>query len=420
MIIFYFSATLVLLLLSMLFTSSEASIFSLSRIDIASLRSLGLKEKYLNMIRNPDELLIVLIAGNEIVDYFASFCFSNGFELLLKEWGREIAFLIFAIAGFWLGDFLPKVAGFKLRIKLISRIVFFTYFFYNLFLPFRKTFSFFYKRISRVFPVKRRDTEALSPVEQIIIHTLEIAHKERKISEKEKEFIYGLFLSEKIPVSAIMTPRSEIVAFEDQLVTIDFLSKLRFMPYNKFPVYKGSLDEVIGILYAKDLIKNFSPDILNKKKLSDFVRSVIFIPETFKVRELLFEFQKKQTKIALVVDEYGILKGLVTLEDILEELFGEIYEEKEAKIKPIQKKGKNLWLIHGKVLLEEVRNVLEIEISEEELSDIKTLNGFLLALFKELPKEGDSVYYQGYQFTIKKIKGRKIIWVEIKKVNGKR
>jgi CBS domain containing-hemolysin-like protein len=401
----------------MLFTSSEASIFSLSRLDIASLRSFGLKEKYLNMIKNPDELLIVLIAGNEIVDYFASFCFSNGFELLLKEWGKEIAFLIFAIIGFWLGDFLPKVAGFKLRIRLISKIIFFTYFFYNLFLPFRKVFSFFYKRLPGIFPVKKKETESLSPVEQIIIHTLEIAHREDKISEKEKEFIYGLFLSEKIPVSAIMTPRSEIVAFKDQLITIEFLSKLRLMPYNKFPVYKESLDDVIGILYAKDLIKNFSSKILNKKKLSDFVRPVIFIPETFKVRELLFEFQKKQTKIALVVDEYGTLKGLVTLEDILEELFGEIYEEREAKIKPVQKKGKNYWLVHGKVLLEEVKNILEIEISEEELSDIKTLNGFLLALFKELPKEGDTVHYQGYEFTIKKIKGRKIIWVEIKKLN---
>ncbi|MCD6548028.1 MAG: HlyC/CorC family transporter [Thermodesulfobacterium sp.] len=413
----YFIITAFLVFLSMIFTASEAGIFSLSRIEIVSLRSSGITEKYLQMLKNPEELLIVLIAGNEIVDYFASFCISKGFTSLFSQEGKTIAFVVFAIIGFWLGDFFPKVAGFKLKSLLISKLLYLNYLFYKLFYPIRKIYTLIYFALEKRFPYTPVYPHTFSPAEQIILYMLDEAYKQKKITEKEKEFIQGLFLSEKTPVSAILTPRSEIVAFKDQVITVEFLEKLKHLPYNKFPVYKDTLDDIIGILYAKDLIKNFSSEILNKKRLSDYVRPPYFIPETFRVRDLLFEFQKAQIKIALVIDEYGILKGLVTLEDVLEELFGEIYEEKETKLEPIQKIEDRKWLVNGKVLLEELKVLLGIEILEEEFQDIKTLSGFLLALFKEIPKEGDSVEYGGFKFTVKRIKGRKIFWVEIEKIN---
>ncbi|MDW8136496.1 MAG: hemolysin family protein [Thermodesulfobacterium sp.] len=410
-------ATLVLIMCSIIFSSSEASIFSLNRLEMASLRSLSLSEKYLRIFKNPDELLIVLITGNEIVDYFASFCFSNGLSYLIQDEGRKIAFIIFSIISFWIGDFFPKVLGFKFKTKMVCKIIPITYAFYQILYPLRKVFILIYQKIEAIFPIKAIISyHSLPSVEKIILNTLEIAYKERRISQKEKEFIYGLFLSEKIPVSVIMTSRSEIVAFKDQVITLEFLEKIKNLPYNKFPVYKTFLDEVIGILYTKDLIKGFQDGNIFQRKLSEFVRPAYFVPEGFKVRDLLFEFQKRHLKIALVIDEYGILKGLVTLEDLLEELFGEIYEEREFKMDPIQRLDENRWLISGKVLLEDLKNILSLEINEEELRDLKTLNGALLVLFKELPKEGESVEYQGYKFSIKKMKGRKIFWVEVEKL----
>ncbi|PMP66157.1 MAG: hypothetical protein C0190_05920 [Thermodesulfobacterium geofontis] len=418
MVEIYFTFAVILIFLSMFFTLSEVGIFSLSRIEVASLQNFGLSEKYLQILKRPEELLIVLIVGNEIVDYFASFCISKGFTSLFSEEGKTIAFIVFAIIGFWLGDFFPKVAGFKLKSLIISKIFYLIYLFYEIFYPIRRIYTFIYSGLEKRFPSSLFYPQTFSPAEQIILYMLDEAYKKKKITEKERKFIYGLFLSEKTPVSAILTPRSEIVAFKDQVVTLGFLERLKQLPYNKFPVYKETLDDVIGILYAKDLIKNFSLEILNAKKLSDFVRPAYFIPETFKVRDLLFEFQKAQIKIALVIDEYGILKGLVTLEDVLEELFGEIYEEREAKVEPIQRLGDKKWLVHGKTLLEELKVLLGMEILEEELQDVKTLSGFLLALFKEVPKEGDSIEYGEFKFTVKKIKGRKIFWVEIEKKNA--
>lgn len=156
-----------------------------------------------------------------------------------------------------------------------------------------------------------------------------------------------------------------------------------------------------------------------KKKLSHFTRPVYFVPENFKVRNLLFEFQKKHQKISLVVDEYGILKGLVTLEDILEELFGEFTREEEDIVIPYQEMGKDIYHLSGNLLLEEVRELLGLILEEDLIEGAKTLNGLLLILFKGIPKEGDRISYQGWEFTVKKIKRRKIYLVEAaRKENG--
>ncbi|PMP97957.1 MAG: hypothetical protein C0169_01400, partial [Thermodesulfobacterium geofontis] len=258
MVEIYFTFAVILIFLSMFFTLSEAGIFSLSRIEVASLQNFGLSEKYLQILKRPEELLIVLIVGNEIVDYFASFCISKGFTSLFSEEGETIAFIVFAIIGFWLGDFFPKVAGFKLKSLIISKIFYLIYLFYEIFYPIRRIYTFIYSGLEKRFPSSLFYPQTFSPAEQIILYMLDEAYKKKKITEKERKFIYGLFLSEKTPVSAILTPRSEIVAFKDQVVTLGFLERLKQLPYNKFPVYKETLDDVIGILYAKDLIKNFS------------------------------------------------------------------------------------------------------------------------------------------------------------------
>lgn len=403
------------LLCSMFFSSAEAAIFSTSRVELAGLRLYGVSQRFTTFFNKPEELLVVLIAGNEIVDYFISFIGAKLFYVWFSEEGKFLAFLVFGAFSFWLGDFLPKVVGFKLRNQLFTKIVYPLYIIYHLFSPIRKTYKALSLYIDKILPTSKPSSSAASPVEQIILYILDKAYSQKKITEKERTFIRGLFLSEKITVSAIMTPRSEIVAFEDQVITLSFLEKLRYLPYNKFPVYRESLDNVIGIFYVKDLFKDFSSETLDRKKLSDYVRPVFYVPESFTVRDLLFEFQKQHIKIAMVVDEYGAIKGLVTLEDVLEELFGEIYDQREAKFEFIQKIGENKWLLYGKLLMEDVKEVLKFEI-EGELEDIKTLNGFILALFKGVPEEGKSVVYKNFKFTVKKMKGRRVLWVEVEKV----
>ncbi|MGC8965830.1 MAG: hemolysin family protein [Caldimicrobium sp.] len=421
MIEFYIGLTLFGILISMMLSASEASIFSLSRIDLASLQNLGLKEKYLKIIKKPEELLITLLIGNELADYFASFSFATIITLLFHEEYRSLGFLIFGLLTFWLGDFFPKVLGFKLREKLVLIILPFTYFIYQILFPLRNILYNLYLKIYNFFPEikEKKDLKSFTPVEQIIMHALDLALKEKKITPTEREFVFGLFLSEKIPVSAIMTPRSEIVALKDQPLTLEIMERIRALPFNKIPIYQNTLDEIVGILYVKDLIRHFGKNSsFNLKNLSDLTKPAFFVPENFKVRNLLFEFQKRHLKIALVVDEYGILKGLITLEDILEELFGEFFTEREEPHEPIQKISENYFLLSGKALLEEAKEVLEIPFELEVIEDLKTVNGFMLSLFQGIPKEGEKINYLDWEFIIRKTKGRKILLVEAKKVKN--
>lgn len=413
--------TLICIFISMILSASEASIFSLTRIDLASLKSLGLRDKYLNMINNTEQLLFALLTGNELADYFASLCFASAVTLLLSDDFRTPAFFIFSILSFFFADFFPKVAGFRLRAYLVTKIIPLTYVLFQVFYPFRIILYKFYLKINKLFPVsiENHSIKSLTPVEQIIIYALEIAYRDGKISKTEKEFIYGLFLSEKISVSAIMTQRSEIIAFKDQPLSRELLNKFKVLPYNKYPIYKNNFDEIIGILYTKDLLNHFARDknILGKY-LSEFCRPAYFVPEHFPVRDLLFEFQKKNLKIALVVDEYGAVKGLVTLEDLVEELFGEILPAKDEPIEPIQVIGEKRYLISGKALLEEVKTHLGLNVEEEIYSDLTTMNGLILALFEGIPKEGEVRNYRGWTFKIKKVRGRKILWIEAERTNS--
>lgn len=409
------------ILLSMILSASEAGIFSLSRIDLAGLKSSGIKDSYLNMIKNTEQLLFALLTGNELADYFASFSFATAITLLISEEYRTPAFFIFSIFSFFFADFFPKVAGFRLRIRLIIKIIPITYALFQLLYPFRIILYKLYVKFNKFLPEvsENLNLKSLTPVEQIIIHALDLAYKEGRISKTEKEFIYGLFLSEKISVSAVMTHRSEIIALRDQPLTYELLNKLKILPYNKFPVYKKTLDDVIGILYTKDLLNYIAREknILGRY-LSEFCRPAYFVPEHLSVRELLFEFQRKNLKIALVVDEYGTVKGLITLEDLVEELFGEILPSEDELLEPIQQIGEDRYLISGKALLEDLRNITGLQIEEEIYSDLTTVNGFILALFEGIPREGETRRYGEWIFRIKKVKGRKILWVEAERIRG--
>jgi putative hemolysin len=238
--------------------------------------------------------------------------------------------------------------------------------------------------------------------------------KAGKISEVELRFIRSLFISEEIPVSTIMVPRSEIYALPDQEVTPKLLKEISKTPFTKIPVYGSTLDELIGILYVKDLFKYVKSLEEKKLKLSEVVRSAFFVPEFKKVRELLIEFQKKHLKIALVVDEYGTIKGLVTLQDLLELLFGEFRTEDEPSFSPIKRLSEDKYLAHGNAPMYILKDELEeFEISPEDES--RSLNGFLLERFEGIPKRGDSIEIDGFTFKVLKDRKNKIHWVEIRR-----
>jgi CBS domain containing-hemolysin-like protein len=413
MVDLYFFLFVLCLLTSFCLTCSEATIFSLSRIELADIyRNLSEKKSFA-ILKNPEALLFTILAGNEIADFLGGFFLSTAMSSLIDVGARTLAFALFSILAFYVADFIPKILGYTYRRRLIFVLLPFVLFLHKLFFP----LNFTLERLNILALLKRKKEKAeeegaLSTAEQFILYLLDEARKAGKISEVELRFIRGLFISEDIPVSTIMVPRSEIYALPDQEVTPKLLQEISKTPFTKIPVYGSTLDELIGILYVKDLFKYVKSLEEKKLKLSEVVRSAFFVPEFKRVRDLLLEFQKKHLKIALVVDEYGTIKGLVTLQDLLELLFGEFRTEDEPSFSPIKRLSEDKYLAHGNAPMYLIKEELEaFEISPEDES--RSLNGFLLERFEGVPKAGDSLEIAGFTFKVLKVRKNKILWVEI-------
>jgi len=413
MVDLYLFLFILCLLTSFCLNCSEATIFSLSRIELADIcRNLSEKRSFA-ILKNPEALLFTILAGNEIADFLGGFFLSNAMSSLMDVGARTFAFTLFSILAFYVADFIPKILGYTHRRRFIFVLLPFVLFLHKLFFP----LNFVLERLNILALLKRKKEKAeeegaLSTAEQFILYLLDEARKAGKISEVELRFIRGLFISEDIPISTIMVPRSEIYALPDQEITHKLLQEISKTPFTKIPVYGSTLDELIGILYVKDLFKYVKSLEEKKLKLSEVVRSASFVPEFKKVRDLLIEFQKKHLKIALVVDEYGTIKGLVTLPDLLELLFGEFRTEDKPSFSPIKRLSEDKYLAHGNAPMYLLKEELEaFDISPEDES--RSLNGFLLERFKGVPKAGDSLEVAGFTFKVLKVRKNKILWAEI-------
>ncbi len=414
MVELYLLLFILCLLTSFCLSCSEATIFSLSRIELADIYRNLSGERSFAILKNPEALLFTILAGNEIADFLGGFFLANAMSSLMDVGAKTFAFAIFSILAFYVADFIPKIIGYTYRRKLIFILLPFVLFLHKFFF----LLNFALERLNILALLKRKGEKneegPLSTAEQFILYLLDEAKKAGKISEVELRFIRGLFISEEIPVSTIMVPRSEIYALPEQEVTPKLLQEISKTPFTKIPVYGSTIDDLIGILYVKDLFKYVKSLEEKKLKLSEVVRPVFFVPEFKKVRDLLLEFQRKHLKIALVVDEYGTIKGLVTLQDLLELLFGEFRTEDEVSFSPIKRLSGDKYLAHGNAPMYVVKDELEgFEIPPED--EGRSLNGFLLERFEGIPKQGDSIEIAGFAFKVLKVRKNKIIWVEIRR-----
>jgi CBS domain containing-hemolysin-like protein len=232
----------------------------------------------------------------------------------------------------------------------------------------------------------------------------EVGHEEGSIEEEEKELIHSIFEFGDTIVREVMVPRPDIVAIEDDKALRDVQELVLQHGYSRLPVYKEDLDEVIGFAYAKDVLK-----ALHQGKadiwLNEVVRKANFVPESKKVAELLKQMQKNKFHIAMVTDEYGSVSGLVTLEDILEELVGEITDEYDVEEPNIEPVGENRYRVNGRLPIDELEELLDVELPHEEWD---TVGGLMMGLIGDIPTQGQEVEFQGLNFKAEKVQGRRI------------
>jgi CBS domain containing-hemolysin-like protein len=256
---------------------------------------------------------------------------------------------------------------------------------------------------------EEKQEEFLTDLEQ---HKIEGA-----VDEEEQEMIENVLELSETTADEIITPRMDIVAFEAGADLPTILETIQKAGHSRYPVYKKNIDSIIGFVYAKDLLTEIGNSPENFK-LENKIREAYFVPKTKALRALLHEFQNQKLHIAVVLDEYGGTVGIVTLEDILEELVGEIADEyEEIPPEPIREINKDTLEIDARTYIDDLNDEYELDLPEEE--DYDTIAGFVLSYLGYIPKTNESFDYKDLKFTIVSAEARKIKHIRIQKIHDK-
>lgn len=257
--------------------------------------------------------------------------------------------------------------------------------------------------LNKVF--KKNKTKSLNFIETI-------KKNEIKLTDYEKKMINNIIEVNDITVKEIIVPRVDVSCIDINSNIMEIIKIIEEKGHSRYPVYEKNIDNIIGIIHSKDLLKFYSAN--NTFNLNKILKTPIFVPESKLISDLLNEFREKKIHMAVVVDEYGGMSGIICLEDIIEEIVGDIQDEFDNEGDYIQKINDNSYLVNSRISLDDLNERLGTNIIEE---DIDTLGGIIFMLFGKIPNKNDKIEYKNYTFTVDSIQGRKIktIKIDIKK-----
>ena len=254
-------------------------------------------------------------------------------------------------------------------------------------------------------------------LEREYLGIVEMGRREGVVESDEHRLIHKVFDFGEYPVAKVMTPRTDMFSLPLDSDLDEAIRNVKNAGYSRVPVYEKNKDDIVGIVYAKDFIRLRVNDSSSKpESLKALLRPPYFVPVQKGIDELFGEFKKLKLHMAVCVDEYGGVAGLVTMEDLLEELFGEIYDEYDLETRLWENQEDGSYMVSGKIDLESLSELLNKEIQE---TDCRTLAGFVLKLFGRLPLKGESVRWDGFAFVVEKIQGARIQTVRVERTGGR-
>jgi CBS domain containing-hemolysin-like protein len=241
--------------------------------------------------------------------------------------------------------------------------------------------------------------------EEEIRSMAEVGSEEGAIEEEEKDLIHSIFEFGDTVVREVMTPRPDVVSIEVSESLDQVLDMVVRHGYSRIPVYRETLDDIVGIVYAKDVLREMHALGERARPLVELIRKPQFVPESKKVSDLLRDMQREKFHVAIVVDEYGGFAGLVTLEDLLEEIVGEIVDEYDREEPQVEPAGDGRYRVNARLPVDELNELLDTELPDEEWD---TVGGLMMGILGRLPAQGENVEFQDLRFTAERVQGRRI------------
>ncbi|MCK4326805.1 HlyC/CorC family transporter [bacterium] len=402
----------VLLLLSAYFSASETALTSLGKLKMKSLigRAGRRAELLSSWLEDPSRLLATILVGNNIVNVAASVLCTFVLLRLLPETpaGKVGAIstgvMVCLILVF--GEISPKTYARQNAERIALRTI-------RPLNGLSRILSPLIGLLVFVSPGGGKAKPGPFMTEEEIKRMISLGEEEGVLEEEEKEMIDSIFKFGDTKVQEVMVPRSDMVTIEANQDLDNILKLVMEAGHSRIPVFKGRIDNIIGILYAKDLLNLWEQSSRARLKVKDLIHPAYFVPETKKVDELLREFQRQKIHLAMVVDEYGGTAGLVTLEDLLEEIVGEIEDEYDKGKERIEILEKGIALVDGKTDIGDVNEKLDLKLPEEEGTE--TVAGFVVDRLGRVPKMGEELIYRGTKITVVEADRRRVIKVKIER-----
>ncbi len=408
---------IILLIGSALISGAEVALFSLSQKDLDEAKKYKSKsfEIIIELLKKPKKLLASILVANNfiniaIVILFASIS-NNFYKVIDSELDLagikinpvfliEVVLITFLILLF--GEILPKVYANRNNLKF-SKFMAYPLKFLDIIIspisiPMQKATLLIHKKLG--------NQKLTLNVEQLS-QALELASDEDTTQEEQK-ILKGIVSFGNIDTKQVMRPRIDIFALDEATSYVEIVPEILKNGYSRIPVYKNSIDSVIGVLHVKDLLPH-----LQKKQFNwtDLLRTPFFIPENKKLDDLMVEFQEKKNHLAVVVDEYGGTSGIVSLEDIIEEIVGDISDEFDDNDLTYSKLDANNFVFEGKTTLRDFYNIIkpnDISVFEEKKGEAETLAGFVLEISNSFPKINNKINFKTYSFTVEAMSNKRI------------
>ena len=405
---------LFLLALSALFSASEVAFFSANRMKIKHLADKGDRNaiRMFSFYNSPDKILTTILIGNNIVNAAAVSIATYMLSKIITGQSTivTITTLIMSIVILIFGEISPKTLAVSRADKIALMFIAPISYVYKAFSPPIRLFAFLSKSLIRLFGVKDISSRHDLTEEEAKI-VLSSYAENWQITKIQKRILESAFYLKEILVKEIMIPRTDIIAIEISFSLSKIMNIIQQYGYSRYPVYQNNLDDIKGVLYVKDIIS-----IAQSKshfRINDFLREAYFLPDSATIENAMRQMQKNKIHVAMVVDEYGGIEGLITLEDILEEIVGEIQDEYDIEESPIIKLQKdNVWQIEGDASIRELNEILPEKLPEED--HYNTIAGLILKIADKIPKQHEFFKFGNYVFNIVKMEGHKIASVLLK------
>ena len=393
----------VLIVMSAYFSATETAFSSLNKIKMKTMAAAGDKRADLvvRLSDDYDKLLSTILIGNNIVNILSTALATSLFTQMLGDAGVSVSTVVMTVLVLVFGEISPKSIAKDMPESFAMFSAPIIHVLIRLLMPLNYIFGQWKKLISRLFKSKREE----GITEEELLTIVEEAKQDGGIDENEGELIRNAIAFTDAEVSDIFTPRIDVTAVEDTLSKEEISAVFQESDFSRLPVYHETIDDIVGIIHEKDF-HNFVEN--TEQPLETIMQPALFVPPSMKISKLLAMLQQKKSHIAVVTDEFGGTAGIVTMEDILEELVGEIWDEHDEVVTEFEKISDTQYRIKCAASLKDMFELFGLDEEEAEEKDASTVGGWIVDELGKIPEEGEQLTYKNLEITVTHVKKQRV------------